>query len=1229
MAVLSNTGIRAGASGVVEEAVTGKRSTRLNSGGSAYLNWTPGAAGNRKTWTWSGWVKRSVTGTNDDMFKVNGAAAVATNLQLMFHNSDFISVDYGGAYYLKTDSLYRDVSAWYHIVLAVDTTQATDTNRMKLYVNGSQVTSFDQTNYPTQNDDLAINSAAEHLIGGPNYFDGYIADIHFIDGTAKAPTDFGETNSTTGQWVPKDYSGSYGTNGFHLAMDTANGGTIYSDNVSGTVWSSSYDYHYTFDGLLTTGSHASAGNSITWTPPSAIAVSSSLKIYAGYAGSGTLTINGSDVTSQLTSNTWSTISGITSITNMVWSCTDGSNLVWMKGIQIDGSLLVDHTSIGHDSSGNKHHWHENNLFATDGAAPSKTLTRLRTKTDWNTHRVSQIKINGTELTTGTLDNSGSVWTDPDEWKDGNADSSNATYSTAARGDWFDVTLASSIANFSKLEMFMQLDSSAGSTTNIYEIELFFSDGTSHLRTYAANSDAPNQAGAQFNSWQWQNFGNLGNPGDISILADVPGAPYDNGLNGGGNYATLNALDSATTLSNGNLTITGSGAAFKAVRSTIGMKTGKWYFEGKHVAISSPTSSAFGIWDDTKSTSELNSGGGSYGNNYLVVYDWGGNIYYVLGSSGTIIESGSFSYGDVVGFALDLDNGTLKVHKNGTYLNSGNSIYSTWPSDRTYFFGGYEYNGGNTLEFNFGQRAFAYTPPDGYKSLNTYNLPDPTITKGNTGFDTKLYDGNSGTQTITGLGFSPDLVWIKDKSATSSHWWYDTVRGTQKLISSNYVGLENWAGGGSALGEISAFTSDGFTIVNSGSYGGNASGSSFVAWNWDAGSANVSKSAGSLNSSAYNQEKNWSTYVSAGTSLSDAAKAFDGVWTQASGQSGETARDSVANGTVTFDVSSAGHSTALTGSLEVYGWVDALSGTSYTRVDVYEGGSGSPSAQVELRDAIWANKYAFVNVGTFTNITKIIVNGTSNGGAYLGGVKVAGKELIDTSVTPTNAPSLATTYRANPNTGFSVVSYTGVGNTVSSVAHGLNTKPDLIIIKDRDENNDWAVYHSALGETKDLCLNTNAVPSTRLMWNNTPPTSSVFTIGAGDNADYRNRVNDTNDYIAFCWSEVSGYSRFGTYEGNNNAAGPFVWCGFKPALVMLKNIDATQNWVIVDNTRDPDNVAKTTLRPNSSLQEYTNNDFADFLSNGFKFRGTEAQWNNSETYVFAAFAESPFKYSNAR
>jgi len=206
------------------------RSLRFRSSASAYLNRTPASAGNQKTWTWSGWVKRGTLTTDQMLFSTS-------NTYIRFGNgtTDNIWLNMRGAgatnYFFQTTAIYRDPSAWYHIVVAVDTTQATSSNRVKLYVNNVQVTAFTTyADYPPQNTDTGVNSTAQHNLGSygtPSiYFDGYLTDINLIDGQALDPTYFGEYNSATGVWQPKKYSGTYGTNGFYLN---------FSDNTSTTT----------------------------------------------------------------------------------------------------------------------------------------------------------------------------------------------------------------------------------------------------------------------------------------------------------------------------------------------------------------------------------------------------------------------------------------------------------------------------------------------------------------------------------------------------------------------------------------------------------------------------------------------------------------------------------------------------------------------------------------------------------------------------------------------------------------------------------------------------------------------------------------------------------------------------------------------------------------------------------------------------------------------------------
>jgi len=225
-------------------------SLRFNDGDTAKLARTPSGAGNRKTWTWSGWVKRSTLGAIQGLFVVDTGSAESAlgflaNDTLRFYQT-------GQTNGLVTDAVFRDPAAWYHIVLISDTTQSTESSRTKLYINGEQVTSFSAAEYLSQNADTAFNTTNPHEIGfysnqtgGAGHFDGYMAEVNFIDGTAKAHTDFGETNDNN-VWVPIKYTGTYGTNGYFLQFKQT--GT--SQNASGIgADTSGNDNHYAVTNL--------------------------------------------------------------------------------------------------------------------------------------------------------------------------------------------------------------------------------------------------------------------------------------------------------------------------------------------------------------------------------------------------------------------------------------------------------------------------------------------------------------------------------------------------------------------------------------------------------------------------------------------------------------------------------------------------------------------------------------------------------------------------------------------------------------------------------------------------------------------------------------------------------------------------------------------------------------------------------------------------------------------
>jgi len=234
-----------------------------------------------------------------------------------------------------------------------------------------------------------------------------------------------------------------------------------------------------------------------------------------------------------------------------------------------------------------------------------------------------------------------------------------------------------------------------------------------------------------------------------------------------------------------------------------------------------------------------------------------------------------------------------------------------------------------------------------------------------------------------------------------------------------------------------------------------------------------------------------------------------------------------------------------------------------------------------------------------------------------------------TITPTGAS-------VNTKSGFSIIKYTGTGSA-ATVSHGLQNTPQFLIVKRTDTTERyWMVYHTSTGNTNRLVLNdTVAVQANSLWWNNTSPTSSVFSLGA-DPGNFSNSTNASGGtYISYIWAEIPGFSKFGTYTGNDSTDGPFVYTGFRPAFLLFRRTDAGgDDWFLLDKARPGYNLMDKYAVPNSSVVEQTAT-ICDFLSNGFKIRynysGTNA---NGGTYIYAAWAEAPAQnlfggQSNAR
>jgi hypothetical protein len=330
-------------------------------------------------------------------------------------------------------------------------------------------------------------------------------------------------------------------------------------------------------------------------------------------------------------------------------------------------------------------------------------------------------------------------------------------------------------------------------------------------------------------------------------------------------------------------------------------------------------------------------------------------------------------------------------------------------------------------------------------------------------------------------------------------------------------------------------------------------------------------------------------------------------------------------------------------------INLYTGTSSTQTITNAGGFQPDFVWAKQRGAVTNHVlYDAVRTGTYSlssNTTGVETNQTSDGctvsfnsngftaGADTAGyLNYSGRSYISwqwkggNGTVSNTAGSITSTVSANTSAGFSVVTYTGTGAN-ATVGHGLGVAPKMVIVKNRTGTNSWQVYHASIGNTGAVQLNaTNAVSTASTFWNNTSPTSTLFSVGTD------NSVNSgTGTYVAYCFSEVAGYSKFGSYTGNASTDGTFVYLGFRPKYVLVKNTTSAVEWEVYDATRNQSNGVNLGLIPNQSNAEgtYSPPRF-DFLSNGFKLRTAGGGVNGSgNTVIYIAFAENPFKYSLAR
>jgi hypothetical protein len=711
-------------------------------------------------------VKRSALGAFKSIFGSYDGSTGSTYFSLIFTTSDTLRVEDISVNYRETTQVFRDASAWYHLVLSVDTTNGTANDRIRLYVNGSQVTAFNTTNNPSSSADLGINGTYQHGIGRPGaqsayYQDGYLADIHFIDGQALDPTSFGEFSATTGVWVPKQYTGTYGTNGFKLN---------FSDNSTAAALGTD-----------------TSGNGNTWTAnnltvANSVVVSSPVRFTWATAGTN-WALSNSDYTA--------TYSGTSTYSTLYSIALDGSTTYRFihkqsAGDSVGGWFFKDSTGsvsthpdeLGGNSLGQR--------IAENGIGTYGTFASANGTSN------GQDQITGFSSITPTATGA----TNYSEWVI-NMSVRKVWVRQAGSSTWIkggDPSNTSSTPSFSLPSGTIYFGYVGYSATGITSIDTF----------------APATNGK-----------------DIDSLVDVPtnGSEVDTGLGNQvrGNYCTWNPLAktaATTTLSNGNLEATGDRNSYATFAIP---PSGKWYWEITPTAGSYPM---IGV------AAYVSTSGASYVDTSLFYYGVTGQKYNAGSNSA---YGSSYTSNDVIGVAVNADSGTVEFYKNGS--SQGSITYAAsglFPATTTA-------GGSATYIANFGQRPFAYTAPSGFKAICTANLPAPLVTKPSTVMDVKLYSGTGSTQSITGLGFSPDFVWIKRRDGANAHALFDVIRGVTKVLESSNTGAEK-----TNDPPITSFDSSGFTVEGTYSQT-NASSASYVAWAFDGGSSTVTNTAGSISS----------------------------------------------------------------------------------------------------------------------------------------------------------------------------------------------------------------------------------------------------------------------------------------------------------------------------------------------------------------------------------------------
>jgi hypothetical protein len=757
------------------------RSLRFRRASSTFLSRTPVVAGNRRTWTWSGWVKRSSIGTDQSLFGWD-AQAVNSGFSgyFWFYSDNTLELGEGGSRYRITEPVYRDPSGWYHIVLLLDTTAPTEIDRCKIFVNGV-LQRYSSTASLTLNSSLQCNNTYPHSVGADipnsgarNIFDGYMTEVNFVDGQALDPSYFGYTDSITNIWMPKRYTGAYGTNGFYLPFRDNDYLGMISKDYSGT----------------NEISHSADFSQVS------------------FASAGVLT----DQTAAP-----------------------------------DGSISADYI---YPTAGSGVHY----TYSTGKPFVAGPYTASWYVKYVNHRWISAQIYDGTTQYEGSFDLLNGVT---------GAVASGATSTMQAVGNgWYRISVTAVMGTgigYHNVIFINNADVVPYSNWSASGNERVAVWGAQHNRGRTADAYIATNGSAKF-SFTPNNF-SLTAGVTYDSMVDSPTNVFTTATDVGGvvpgNYCTMNPLarDSNLTISNGNLRVATHGSTTnRNIFGTMAIPPSSICYFEVNVITGSSSGNYFNV-GVAPSTLGLNTVTGTSSNTgFSIESDQSNQAIARVSNNSTSYGGGTwYTAGDVVQVAIDRVNNRIWFGKNNTWFGSGNPSTGANPAsssvpssgDLIPIIGGYQ--SGPVLEANFGQRPFAYTPPTGFKSLNTTNmqaLGAPAVgaagLQPNKWMDATLWGGvGTAPHNIENRGFKPDLVWVKTRNATNWNYLTDSARGTPGKLYTNSTNGEDTS---PIYGEITSFNNNGFTVdAGTGDPGGTISdvnqlGVSYVAWQWRQSSA---------------------------------------------------------------------------------------------------------------------------------------------------------------------------------------------------------------------------------------------------------------------------------------------------------------------------------------------------------------------------------------------------------